>query len=180
MIFIGLGANLPSEEFGPPRATCGAALAAIAEHEIAIARWSRWYHSAPVPASDQPWYVNGLAEVETSLGPEELFDVLMAVERRFGRRRGEKNAARILDLDLIAYHDAVIGNEDDGEEPLCVPHPRLSERAFVVLPLAELAPDWRHPRTGASIRDLAGAVANGQSIEAMADGDGLYGTEWLG
>jgi 2-amino-4-hydroxy-6-hydroxymethyldihydropteridine diphosphokinase len=153
MIFIGIGANLPSPA-GPPRATAEAALEALAAAGIAVRRRSRWYESAPVPPADQPWYVNGVVEVATGLEPAALLAVLHRIEARFGRTRTVANAARPLDLDLLAYDDRIL----DGEDGVIIPHPRLHQRAFVLLPLAELAPDWRHPRTGRSISALIAAL----------------------
>lgn len=150
MILIGVGSNLPSERYGSPLETCRAALAAVEAAGIAIRRRSRWYESAPVPPSGQPWFVNAVAEVETSLTPEALLAALHAIEERFGRVRRERNEARILDLDLLAYDDLVRG----GRSGPVLPHPRMQQRAFVLLPLAELAPNWRHPVTGARIADL--------------------------
>ncbi len=142
MILIGLGANLASPEFGPPPQSLEAALRLIAERGARVVACSRWYRSAPVPASDQPWFVNGVAAVETSLEPAALLQVLHDVEARFGRIRRERNEARVLDLDLLAYDDRLSA---EGETPV-LPHPRLHERAFVLRPLAEIAPQWRHPR----------------------------------
>ena len=102
-ILIGLGANLPSPEHGPPVATLEAAVAALAARGLAIRARSRWWESAPVPISDQPWYVNGVVEVETALAPEALLALLHEVEAEFGRHRSVPNAPRVLDLDLLAY-----------------------------------------------------------------------------
>jgi 2-amino-4-hydroxy-6-hydroxymethyldihydropteridine diphosphokinase len=150
MILIGLGANLASPEFGAPPRSLQAALALIAEHGVRILARSRWYRSAPVPPSDQPWFVNGVVAVETALEPAALLEALHGVEARFGRVRREKNAARVLDLDLLAYDDRVSA---EGETPI-LPHPRLHERAFVLRPLAEIAPGWRHPRLERSVEAL--------------------------
>lgn len=162
MIFIGIGANLPSPA-GPPRATAEAALQALAAAGIAVRRRSRWYESAPVPPSDQPWYVNGVVEVETGLDPAALLAVLHRIEAAFGRTRTVANAARPLDLDLLVYDDRVL----DGPDGVIVPHPRLHERAFVLLPLAELAPDWRHPRTGQAISTLIAALPPGAEARSI-------------
>ncbi len=162
MIVIGLGANLPSA-LGPPRATLEAALDALGEAGVRVVARSRWYRTAPVPRSAQPWFINAAAAVATPLPPAELLALLHRIESRFGRQRGERNAARSLDLDLLAYHDLVV--EEGG---LVLPHPRLQERAFVLLPLAEVAPDWRHPRLGRSIAELIAALPPGQSAEPLA------------
>jgi 2-amino-4-hydroxy-6-hydroxymethyldihydropteridine diphosphokinase len=154
MILIGIGSNLPSD-FGPPRETCAAALETLEREPIKIVARSRWYRSSPVPLSDQPWFVNGVIAVETSLGPEELLEALHRVEADFGRaspeeRAAKPNAARPLDLDLIAYDDLV----REGPEPPILPHPRMAERAFVLLPLREIAPDWHHPGSGRPLSEL--------------------------
>lgn len=148
MILIGLGANLDSR-IGPPRATCEAALAMLAVAGVAVLRRSPWYRSAPVPPSGQPWFVNGVTIVATERDPVSLLALLHAVEADLGRVRTARNAARVIDLDLLAYNDLV------REHPPILPHPRLHERAFVLKPLADIAPDWHHPRLGASIAELA-------------------------
>ena len=162
MIFIGIGSNLPSPA-GPPRATAEAAAAALTRAGLRVRRRSRWYESPPVPPSDQPWYVNGVVEIETDLEPAALLAVLHRIEAEFGRTRTVPNAARPLDLDLIAYDDRVL----DGADGVIVPHSRMHERAFVLLPLAELAPDWRHPRTGEAISALIAALPAGVQARAI-------------
>ena len=163
MILVGFGANLPSPRHGDPVATCTAALAALERAGVRVRRRSRWYRSAPVPPSDQPWFVNGVAEVETDLDPAGLMAVLHGIERDFGRVRRERNEARVIDLDLLAYGDRVSGPDQTPR----LPHPRLADRAFVVLPLAELDPDWRHPESGLRARDLASRLPPDQVIEAI-------------
>lgn len=163
MILIGLGANLPHPVYGLPRRTCEAALSAMDSAGLRVLCRSRWYESEPVPPADQPWFVNGVAEVTTTLGPGELLERLHGIEAAFGRVRRQANEARILDLDLLAYGRLVSA---PGESPV-LPHPRLAERAFVVLPLAELAPDWRHPVSGLSARELAAALPSGQTARPL-------------
>jgi 2-amino-4-hydroxy-6-hydroxymethyldihydropteridine diphosphokinase len=163
LILIGLGANLASPEFGPPPQSLEAALRLIAERGARVVARSRWYRSAPVPVSDQPWFVNGVADVATALEPAALLQVLHEVEARFGRVRRERNEARVLDLDLLAYDDRVSA---DGEAPV-LPHPRLHERAFVLRPLAEIAPHWRHPRLGRTIAALIAGLPREATAEPI-------------
>ena len=185
MILIGIGANLPSPRYGEPRATCGAALSALAEAPLSIAARSRWYKSAPVPVSDQPWFINGVIHAKTALDPVALMALLLETEDAFGRKRTERNEARVLDLDLLAYGD-MVRKPDQGERGgagagagiLHLPHPRLHERAFVLLPLLDVAPDWRHPVSDQSVRDMIEALPSGQKTEAVPDAGGAFGTEW--
>src|SRR5215475_1405551 len=159
---VAIGANLPSPTHGPPRATCEAALIELSRRGLRIVRRSRWFESAPVPLSDQPWFVNGVAAVETSLAPADLLALLHEVERHFGRERRAVNEARILDLDLIAYGDLL-----RTDAPPLLPHPRLHERAFVLLPLADVVPDWRHPADGRTLSEMIRALPAGQSLRPL-------------
>ena len=129
MIFLGLGGNMPSERFGPPRATLEAALSALKRHGIQVCRRSRWYHSRPVPDDGQPWYVNGVSEIATTSPPGELLARLLEIEREFGRERRKRWAPRTIDLDLLAYHELSNWAADPGPAPV-LPHPRLQARAF--------------------------------------------------
>ncbi len=157
MILIGLGGNLPSPQHGAPEATLAAALANLDAEGAVTIRRSRWYLSPPVPTSDQPMFVNGVALIRTALGPEPLLALLHRIETRLGRRRRVRWEARVIDLDLLAYEDRVLGT-GGGRAPE-LPHPRLRERAFVLLPLAEVAPGWRHPATGESVEEMIQALA---------------------
>jgi len=164
MILIGLGANLPSAEFGAPPASLDAALRMLQQSGVVLVRRSRWYRTAPVPVSEQPWFVNGVAAIETTLDPAALLALMQAIETRFGRIRRERNAARVLDLDLLDYDGRVSAL---GDPPPLLPHPRLAERAFVLRPLAEVVPHWRHPVTGQAIQDLLPRLPPGQAAEPM-------------
>jgi 2-amino-4-hydroxy-6-hydroxymethyldihydropteridine diphosphokinase len=143
-----------------------AALARLARAEVRIAALSPWYESAPVPPSDQPWYVNAVALIDTELDPAALLSLLQETEKSFGRRRRVRNEARAIDLDLLAYEDVV----NLGPEPPLLPHPRLAERAFVLMPLADLLPDWRHPRTGRTVGGMIAALPPGQALRRMEAG----------
>ncbi|KAF0114759.1 MAG: 2-amino-4-hydroxy-6-hydroxymethyldihydropteridine diphosphokinase [Rhodospirillaceae bacterium] len=161
MILIGIGANLRSPA-GSPLATCRATVSLIESSGIRIVRRSRWIESSPVPPSAQPWFINGVARVETSLGPEDLLAFLHVVEAAFGRVRTIPNAPRTLDLDLLAYRHVI-----RTTDPI-LPHPRLHERAFVVLPLVDIAPDWSHPTSGQTPHQLAAALPSVQQIRWLS------------
>ena len=162
MILIGLGANLAGAGYGGPRATLEAALRRLPARGVSVLQVSPWYSSAPQPRSDQPRYVNAVATVATELDPAALLRALHDVEAEFGRIRGVPNAARTIDLDLLAYDDLTCRGPE-----LTVPHPRLAERAFVLLPLADLAPDWRHPVTGKSAGALIAALSEDQDVHRI-------------
>lgn len=162
LILIGIGANLPSA-YGSPLETCVAALEYLGDLGVRVTRQSRWYKSAPVPVSSQPWFINGVAAVDCDLDPAALLEALHGVENHFGRERPERAAARSLDLDLLDYR----GGLRDGAPPPELPHPRLTDRAFVLLPLAEVAPDWAHPRSGEDIAALIAALDPGQIAEPL-------------
>ncbi len=165
MILVALGANLPHPEHGPPAATLRAALACFPAAGIAVAACSRFFESAPVPVSDQPWFVNAVARVETALDPAGLLAALHRIEEGFGRIRQERWEARVLDLDLIDY-EGRIASGGPGPE---LPHPRMADRSFVLLPLADIAPGWIHPVTGATLADLTARLAPDQTIRALPE-----------
>ena len=177
MILIGLGANLPTEKFGPPRAALGAALHAIEQKGIQIKQRAPWYQTAPVPISDQPWYVNGVAELTTDQSPSEVIAILLELENSFGRVRTARYAPRILDLDLLAYKDQIIIGTTPTD--LTVPHPRMQGRSFVVLPLRNIAPVWCDPVSGLTISEIANQLPKDQQLYKMADAEGMFGTEWM-
>ena len=163
MILIGIGGNLPSPRFGPPRDTLAAALVELEVVGILIAARSAWYRTEPVPQSDQPWFVNAVASLTTHLAAQDLLAVLQTVEGQFGRVRNHRNAARVLDLDLLDYRGQVTETAS-----LVLPHPRLHQRRFVLLPLAEIAPDWRHPLSGFTAEQLLARLAEKQLVERLA------------
>ena len=154
--FIGLGANL-----GDPESQVRRAFATLAELPgTRLLAASSLYRSAPVGVGAQPDFINAVAAIETQLAPRALLEALLAAERRFGRRREFPGAPRTLDLDLLLYGDRVI-----AEPGLIVPHPRMHERAFVLAPLAEIAPDIAIP--GKSSAGELLAACTGQKIEKI-------------
>ncbi|WP_287434979.1 2-amino-4-hydroxy-6-hydroxymethyldihydropteridine diphosphokinase [Thermomicrobium sp.] len=130
---------------------------------------SSLYETEPVGFREQPWFLNAVVLLETNSDPLSLMQVLSALERRAGRERSFPNAPRTLDLDLLLYGEDVI------ETPqLVVPHPRMHDRAFVLVPLAEVAPNLVHPRSGKTIRELLDRLEDWSSgIRRIA------GPEWL-
>ena len=170
MIYIALGANLETERHGPPQRGLEAALRRLHDLGAVPRQCSSWYRSAPVPATSQPWYINGVAGIDCPLTPPALMALLLAVEAEFGRRRGVRNAARVLDLDLIDFKGEILAKSANDESPAVqIPHPRLAERAFVLLPLAEIAPNWHHPENGRHIDDLIANLPPNQKIERCDD-----------
>jgi 2-amino-4-hydroxy-6-hydroxymethyldihydropteridine diphosphokinase len=163
-IFLGLGGNLTHPQYGVPQLTLQAALATLQGRGVGLRRLSPWYRSAPVPASDQPWYLNAVADVTTDLAPDPLLAELHAVEEAFGRVRTVPNAPRFIDLDLLDYRGKSAGG---GPGQAILPHPRMTGRAFVLRPLADLAPDWHHPVSGASVQTLIAALPRDQVIERL-------------
>jgi len=143
---ISLGSNL-----GDRQAILEAAIARLRAHPaIGKLRCSRWHETAPVggPAG-QPPYLNGAVRLETSLSPRELLAVLQDIENQFGRRRAERWGPRTLDLDLLLYDDLAINTPE-----LTLPHPRMQQRRFVLMPAAEVAADMTHPTTGRNVARL--------------------------
>ena len=153
---IGLGSNL-----GNSKQTLEDSLHALCQVDgIILSARSKWYLTKPF-GPPQPNYWNGCALLRVKLTPLELLDVLLAVELQFGRVRLGKNQPRTLDLDLLLFGDRIIDTPN-----LQVPHPRMGDRAFVLVPLAEVAPEWRDPTTGQTILELAGLI-DGSDVLAV-------------
>ncbi len=164
MVYVAIGSNLADLAGRAPLDLCRWAVGRIAaEPRLQLRAVSRWYRTAPVPASDQPDYINGVVALEGEVEPAALLVRLHAIEAEAGRRRTVANAPRVLDLDLLAVDGRC--SEADG---VLLPHPRLHERAFVLYPLCDVAADWVHPRLGRTARALLDGVA-GQRIECLAE-----------
>lgn len=145
---IALGSNL-----GNSLHTLESALATLAQApEICLQARSHWYQTKAV-GPPQPDYLNGCILLTTTLKPHALLQVLLDTEKQFGRVRRERWGPRTLDLDLLLYDDWILHTPD-----LQIPHPRMTERAFVLVPLAEIAPDWIEPVSGKAIADLVQTV----------------------
>ena len=149
MILVGIGGNLASIRYGPPRNTLSAALAELEADGVTIRRRSGWYRSEPVPRSDQPWFLNQVVEVETSLFPKQLLARLQKIEIGMGRIRILAKGPRTVDIDILFYGNAIVSTPG-----LEIPHPRVADRRFVLEPLAEIAPDLKDPATGSPISAL--------------------------
>jgi 2-amino-4-hydroxy-6-hydroxymethyldihydropteridine diphosphokinase len=169
-IYIGLGANLTHPVYGTPVRTLSVALDLLAGRGVRVLRVSPRYRTAPVPASDQPWYVNAVAEVATDLAADDLLARLHEVEAELGRRRTVANAARAIDLDLLDFRGEIAPG---GSGQAILPHPRMAERGFVLRPLADLAPLWRHPVTTASVETLLARLGPDQQTERLPPSDDL-------
>jgi 2-amino-4-hydroxy-6-hydroxymethyldihydropteridine diphosphokinase len=162
MILIGLGANLSSRA-GAPAATLRAALGTLAQRDVAVENVSSFYRSAAWPDPQDPEFVNAVASVSTELSPAELLACLKDIERSYGRATTERNAPRPLDLDILDY-DGMVENG-----PPMLPHPHLNERGFVLIPLRDVAPRWRHPVSGLSVMALIEALPVAASAVTRLD-----------
>lgn len=180
MILIAFGANL-NGPFGTPVNTIRTAAGFLAGEAIELCDVSSLYSTPPFGPGRQPRYVNGVGLVRTDLAPSVLLGALHRIEFRCGRRRSFKWGPRALDLDLLAYNRLVTDSADhrgrrDGL-PLLLPHPEMANRAFVMAPLAELAPQWLHPRTGIT------ALKSWQRLERSMEATKIHkicGPEWAG
>lgn len=145
---IALGSNLGESQQNLEQAICQLNQSA----DITVSDVSNWYETVPVGPA-QPNYLNGCALLTTSLSPRPLLDTLLSIETQFGRVRQERWGARTLDLDLLLYEDVVLDTPR-----LQLPHPRMRERAFVLVPLGEIAPNWVDPITGSAIAQLKDTI----------------------
>ena len=179
---IALGANLPSPA-GAPRETLRAALSTLANSGFVVERASRIYSTPAMPADSCPDYANAVALANGFADPEDFLGVLHGIEERFGRERKERWGPRRLDLDLLDAGGAVYpdlatylhwrdASPDElaatAPETLILPHPRIAERAFVLVPLTEIAPDWRHPVSGKTARGMLEALPEADRADVRA------------
>ena len=156
--YIGMGTNL-----GDRAAALRSAVEELGRRKgVRLKDASSVYETAPVGVTDQPDFLNAVLRIETDLSGRALLELLLEVERVFGRVRKEKWGPRTLDLDVLLYGDAVL--REDG---LLVPHPHLHERAFVLLPLCDLCPDGLHPVLKRTFRELARSIGANQEVQRV-------------
>jgi 2-amino-4-hydroxy-6-hydroxymethyldihydropteridine diphosphokinase len=151
-ILVALGANLSSRA-GAPAQTLKAALADLEQAGVTVLKVSSFRETVAWPDPSDPPFINAAASLQTAMDPWALLELLLATETAYGRVRSRVNAPRPLDLDLLAHGDAVLTSER-----LSLPHPLIARRRFVLEPLAEIAPDWRHPVTGMTPAEMLASL----------------------
>ena len=172
LTIVALGANVSSDA-GNPQETLKIALKLINQKAIDVLRVSSWWRTPAFPAESGDDFINAVAVVESALGPEDLLKNLHEVELELGRVRQRRWEPRACDLDLIAHGQQIAPDEDElrrlmalgltalDEPPpdqLVLPHPRMHERSFVLAPMAEVAPDWRHPLLDQTTTEMLSAL----------------------
>lgn len=177
--FVALGSNKTSAA-GPPERTVADAILALAGNSVQICTVSRFFHTPAFPAGSGPDYVNLVLGLTTDLPPEGLLARLHQIESDFFRVRQGRWGARTLDLDLLAMGDLILPDAagltrwitlDPADQAriapdrLILPHPRLQDRGFVLIPWADIAPDWRHPLTGLTVREMLDALPDAAKAE---------------
>jgi 2-amino-4-hydroxy-6-hydroxymethyldihydropteridine diphosphokinase len=166
--FIGIGSNR-----GNPVHACREAIRRLAEiPEVRLLGCSSLYRTEPFGPQDQPWFINAVAEIRTSLAPRRLFETVKEIERQMGRTEGPKWGPRLIDLDLLLYGQEVVSEGD-----LKIPHPEMHRRRFVLAPLCELASYAVHPAFGVSIRGLMDRLTDHGRVELYAPWDAEAGNE---
>ncbi|HWF37372.1 MAG TPA: 2-amino-4-hydroxy-6-hydroxymethyldihydropteridine diphosphokinase [Candidatus Acidoferrales bacterium] len=160
--YLSLGSNI-----GDRRKNIAQAIDALLLHGVRVLRKSSLYETEPVEMTDQPWFVNCVVEAETDLQPDELMETLLSIEREMGRERLVPKGPRLIDIDILLY-DAQALHTSKVE----IPHPRMTERKFVLAPLAEIAPDVRHPVLNKTAAELAEGTPDQSEIRKLTTDPG--------
>jgi 2-amino-4-hydroxy-6-hydroxymethyldihydropteridine diphosphokinase len=153
-VYLGLGSNL-----GDRRANLSKALKALGKR-LDIVGVSSVYETEPVGYAEQPLFLNAVCMVQTDIGPMQLLTLIKGVESIMGRKTSFPNSPRVIDIDIILYGDLIMVDPE-----LTIPHPRMAERAFVLIPLLELAPHLVHPFTGETIEDLLAKIGGKDGVK---------------
>ncbi|HEY4546680.1 MAG TPA: 2-amino-4-hydroxy-6-hydroxymethyldihydropteridine diphosphokinase [Pedomonas sp.] len=166
-VLIAIGSNRRHPRHGSPADVVREAVRALAEARVPVEAVSRLYHTAPL-GPPQPAFVNAAVVARTGLSPERLLALLKRIERRFGPKGKIQWGPRVLDLDIIGYGNKIVPGRMGWQHGhgLAVPHRCAHKRAFVLRPLADVAPDWRHPVLGLTVRQMAARVGDAKSIRA--------------
>ena len=156
MVYLSLGSNVGDRE---------AHLRDAQDRLNAVGRVtavSSLYETEPVEVTQQPWFLNGVIALETSLTPQQLMSAILKIEEAMGRRRVQKKGPRIIDIDILLFGETILDSEE-----VVIPHPAMHERRFVLEPLAEIAPEARHPLLKKTILELRNALPAGQTVRKL-------------
>ena len=158
-IYLSLGSNI-----GDRARNIARAIGALALHGVKVTKKSSLYETEPVEMTEQDWFLNGVVEAETDLQPQELMEALLSIEREMGRERVVPKGPRVIDLDILLYESQVV-----HAAGLEIPHPRIAQRKFVLAPLAEIAPDARHPVLNKTAEELFDTVVDQSEVRKLPD-----------
>jgi len=159
LAYLSLGSNV-----GDRQANLRAAIARLGEVGTVLAA-SSWYETEPVELAAQPWFLNCAVTLDTEKMPKQLLAAILGIEQEMGRRRVQKKGPRTIDIDILLFGNSIV--ESRG---LTIPHPALHERRFVLEPLAEIAPEVRHPVFKRTVREMRDALPPGQAVRKVSGG----------
>ena len=160
LTYIGIGSNL-----GDALDNCRRAIQAISSDKSNhLLKCSPFYRTEPVGRTDQPWFVNGVVAVKTLLSPRDLLAFILNIEKNMGRERGERWGPRVIDLDLLFYNKQIL-----NEAGMQIPHPRLHERRFVLIPLQDIAPHLQHPVLGKTVSQILSELPETEEVLSILE-----------